>query len=147
MPPAIVPAAGEGATGLCNIFLLAIKHLAIFGAFIDGFYALLAVCASVCARRRSSSFMLPACVKALRRNHLAWFSLFGMRKFLNGTEWWRAAWRGRNVDESEKENRKFFPISVALINHLLPTRNYCSEFVKSQRAEGRDGGGKGREEY
>lgn len=49
------------------------------------------------------------------------------------------------MDESEKENRKFFPISVALINHLLPTRNYCSEFVKSQR-EGRGTRGE-REEY
>lgn len=67
MPPAIVPATGEGATGLCNIFLLAIKHLAIFGAFIDGFYACWQFLgASVCARRRSSSFMLPACFKALR---------------------------------------------------------------------------------
>lgn len=51
MPPAIVPdAAGaeRGRPGLCNIFLLAIKHLAIFGAFIDGFYARWQFCASVC---------------------------------------------------------------------------------------------------
>lgn len=59
MPPAIVPAAAGEKGGLCNIFLLAIKHLAIFGAFIDEFYACWQFLgASVCARRRSSSFML-----------------------------------------------------------------------------------------
>lgn len=57
MPPAIVPAAGEGATGLCNIFLLAIKHLAIFGAFIDGFMLV-------------GSFSVRQCVRAGDRVHL-----------------------------------------------------------------------------